>query len=218
MKLKINKREKKTRDKKEKLHRLLMELGPFIIDIDGSRRYWMERLAKELNLEERKKEDTEKARINIMENVKFISFGTEREKWAWLGAFIDAECSIGLYKNKCKGGKGWFWVPRLAAKSTTPILLVQARRACNGGNIWSVAVRGNRKPQKFFSVHSKTLRYILPNVLPFLCAKRKNAELLLEALELIGKRRIEDDENRLEQIYRALQVLNKRGNSGSNES
>jgi hypothetical protein len=76
-----------------------------------------------------------------------------------------------------------------------------------------------RKPQKQYRLSSNGLRYILPNVIPFLLVKRRHAELLLEALNIMGRigfrakrnQYTKIDEKRLEEIYQELRRLNQRG-------
>jgi hypothetical protein len=152
-----------------------------------------------------------------------IPFKTEREKWIWLACAIDTECSLGLYKRghgkKVKVRRGFSWAPDLRCSSTTPILLEQILNICNGGSISQCNFVDGRKRQRQYHLSSNGLRYILPNVIPFLLVKRRHAELLLEALNIIGKEGFRAkrnqyakiDEKRLEEIYQELRRLNKRG-------
>jgi hypothetical protein len=150
-----------------------------------------------------------------------IKFENEREKWIWLAGVIDTECSLGLYKRPAyereRVKRGFVWAPVLRCASTTPSLLEQIKRICNGGAINQQPFQSVvRKPQKQFRLSSNGLRRILPKVLPFLIVKRRQAELLLEALSLLhlgnnqwtGK---PCNDERLEEIYQELRRLNKRG-------
>jgi hypothetical protein len=153
-----------------------------------------------------------------------IPFETEREKWIWLACAIDTECSLGLYKRgqgpRVSVRRGFSWSPVLRCASTTPVLLEQIKLICKGGAINNQPFQTvARKTQKQYRLSSNGLRYILPNVIPFLLVKRRNAELLLEALNIMGKigfrakrnQYTKIDEKRLEEIYQELRRLNQRG-------
>ena len=148
-----------------------------------------------------------------------ISFETEREIWLWLACIIDTECSLGLYKRKAGNRKikrGFAWAPDLRCSSTTPVLLQQLIAICKGGSISDCNFVEKRKKQKQFHLSSNGLRRILPKVLPHLLVKRKQAELVLEALSLLHKGNNQwtgkpCNDERLEEIYQELRRLNQRG-------
>jgi len=150
-----------------------------------------------------------------------INFETEREKLIWLACGIDTECSLSFLKVPGYGStrRGFAWHQFLRCSSTTLVLLEQIKEICKGGCINDFIMQRGRKPQKQYRLSSNGLRYILPNVIPFLLVKRRHAELLLEALNIMGRigfrakrnQYTKIDEKSLEEIYQELRRLNKRG-------
>lgn len=73
----------------------------------------------------------------------------------------------------------------------------------------------NGKPLLRLTLEANTCREILPQLLPYLIAKREQAELALEMLDIIrnvGKRkRSEEIENKACHIYNKMRTLNIRG-------
>lgn len=156
-----------------------------------------------------------------------IDFQTEREKWIWLAGIIDAEGCLTLKKIKRPTNLNRIgYQPTLDIDSTTPLFLQQIKSAFNNNGSISNGhkQKGNRKPTFHLNLSSNALRKFLPKIKPFLILKRHQVELVLEVLNILKdnhtkagkyKEKYKDDVNRnfmrLEEIYKEIGKLNKRG-------
>ena len=134
----------------------------------------------------------------------------------WLAAAIDFEGSLQFGKNKRKDGTAQFaWRPSFQLANTNKDLVDKTKRICGGGSIYFKITKDNRKNYYLFCLSHNGLRYILPFVWYRLISKRKQAELLIEALGLLTERRkmgnLNRDDKKLEEIYCKMKELNRRG-------
>ena len=119
-------------------------------------------------------------------------------------------------------GKTYGWVPCIRIANTNVDLLKQCQAICQGGSICLKArgnrktPKGNKKPVFVFIFTASIIREILPKVLRYLIAKRRQAELLLEALELLKEHRARNTKHtrRLREIYLEIKRLNRKGRRG----
>ena len=103
------------------------------------------------------------------------------EFYAYLAGFIDADGCFQLIKHKNgRVKRGFGWQPLLMIGQAHKPFLLWLHKKIGFGNF----VDRNPNYQLWFS--SGHLRKLLPHILPYLRRKKKEAELLMEALALIA--------------------------------
>jgi len=148
---------------------------------------------------------------------KFLDVTTEisERDLGWLEGFIDGEGTLGFYKARnTQTKRGFGWAPLLKIGNTHLGSLQRVADLLGGGNIVRTndeTRNPNWKRSYSYDASSGILRRILPRIR--LTIKEKQRILLLEALELLSaqSRRNVPYDSRLEEIYLAMKVLNKRG-------
>jgi len=107
-------------------------------------------------------------------------FETEREKWIWLACIIDTEGCLGIWKKKQpRSIIGYRYIPSFTIPNNSRDLVLMTKEICNRGSIHQ------NNSLWIYQLDSEGLRNTLPEVLPFLIVKRRQAELLLEALGIM---------------------------------
>ncbi len=133
----------------------------------------------------------------------------------WLAGIIDGEGSLMFHKVKEKRTKqGFSWTARLQVANTDMKIINKARELCgNSGHVKTNPVCDFRPTTVYaFSTSSNVMRYILPKIINMLVSKRRQAELLLEALKLLQEGpNVTLHNTRLEEIYQEMKKLNHRG-------
>lgn len=145
-----------------------------------------------------------------------FEFPSEKSKWVWLAGIVDAESSLSLIKCKKKTKRGFQYIPRFSCASTTPLLLIQILKVCYPYGFLSSHHQDKRsdfwQKTRKVCITSNGLRVILPKIMPFLILKRKQAKILLRAMQLLsyGKKSAEK-EKELFDLYLEIKKLNRRG-------
>ena len=128
----------------------------------------------------------------------------------FLEGMIEGEGYLGLSKSRGRRlvyKRGFQWKPVLSVANDDVRLLIKLKEICKGGFL---VRKGGRKRE--FRLTSGKIREILPKL--DLVSKGLQAELLLEALELLEENRHKrnsekrDNDPRLEEIYEEIKGLN----------
>jgi len=136
---------------------------------------------------------------------------------AHIAALIDGEGSIFIAKGKGKTSWGYYFVPTITIANNCKELLEKAREIIGAGcspcklKYWTNM--GNRKVGWYFTIHTNAIKDLIPQIIDWLVAKRKHAELILEFVNLSSKRRGKHipPSKREEEIYWELKKLNRKG-------
>ena len=143
----------------------------------------------------------------------------------WLAAAIDFEGSLCLFKDKhshcCRG---FSWVPKLQIGNVNKEILNHCKGITKSGAISGGGIYKNHwRPVWYWQVCSNGLRELLPLVLPFLIVKKRHAELLIEALDLLKEHwgnqyhtKLPND-LRLQEIEVEIKSLNMKGRGHNKE-
>lgn len=134
----------------------------------------------------------------------------------WAG-FLDGEGSFGLYKHKAKTPAGFILAPTVQAANTR-LEIMQELKAAFGGYITlhKANPKLNRKPLYNWRLTSRRAMEVVKTVLPYLKLKTPQAELLLEAGDILRKRHENGHKSvpypdRMWSIKNELGILNHRG-------
>ncbi|MEM2352407.1 MAG: LAGLIDADG family homing endonuclease [Thermoproteota archaeon] len=112
-----------------------------------------------------------------------VSFQTEEAKWAWLAAIIDGEGTF-VFNGK--------WHPRIDISNTSKELLEAVREVLMIKKVIELNRpsghgRFGNKPQYRIKLSTRLLRVILPKIIPYLIAKKRQGEVFLEILNLMSR-------------------------------
>ena len=127
---------------------------------------------------------------------------------AYLAGLIDGEGAFFIQKTRKPNGL-FYYMPIVVITNTSDVMI----ELCNtyGGNyqaqdqtvMWKKVYRWHlQKPQ---------MLHYLPQILPYLKIKRKQAEVMLEALTCCKGTGYINDNNRLADCRKRLMILNERG-------
>ena len=132
---------------------------------------------------------------------------------AWVASAIDFESSISFHKQKRpKFERGFQWSVEMQMANTDKRLIEQFGVLCGQSKYYiGKPASIHAKPPYRIHITPKLLRVILPKVLPYLIAKKRQAELAIEALHLIKNGFTDMNARRLEEIYCEMTKNNKRG-------
>jgi len=145
-----------------------------------------------------------------------VTFPCEETKYAYLAAAIDTEGCIGIERTHRLNGK-IAYVPYIIISNTNEDWIIFLKNQFGGGfhakhknNGWGC------KPISDWKIRANKMREILPKIMPYLFIKRKQAEIVLKALEIIrdnwgNHRRYEQNLPKLESLWQECKKLNKRG-------
>lgn len=147
-----------------------------------------------------------------------ISFETDRERYLWIAAWIDAEGYLTLRKKKNQ------WLPFIAVRNTNkfPLDILQE---LTSGKVFFFRIKDERRKDIYtLYLSPNKCRKWLPKIKDFLVIKHKQAELMLTALELLkdnqrwsgGNKsqyayKIQANDLRLQAIYEQIKFLNRVG-------
>ena len=151
--------------------------------------------------------------ISLLESKVSNLRETER---AWLAGIIDGEGSIHITKTIERRNKsGFAFHPQLSITNTNVAILSNVKRIAASGSICrSISSSHPAWKDKYsYTANSKTIRTILPEVLPYLIGKRKQALLLLKFLSLVkpsANSRFQRTEE-MHRLYERLRNLNRKG-------
>ena len=141
----------------------------------------------------------------------------------WLAAAIDFEGSISLFRDKrghCR--RGFVWVPRLQIGATHEGAIEYCHTITGLGNVYSFSPKNkNWRRIYYWHVYSGGMRLLIPQVQPFLIIKKKHAELILEAMQILkshwgNQYHVEiNGDQRLSEIELAIKSMNIKGKRAS---
>ena len=135
---------------------------------------------------------------------------TEIEK-SWLASAIDFEGCLGLYSSPRKGSGQWS--PTLQIGVCNKELVEELCKLCQTNGYYSYQPKNNNHREVFrFVLRPNKLRWLLPQILPYLIIKQKQAELLLEALKILKDKGGKGE--RIGLISQKIKILNQRGRNG----
>lgn len=109
---------------------------------------------------------------------------TDTHWLAWAAGIIDGEGSIGIYKNRHRNN----WELRVSVGNLDPRLLRLLRELFGGHTRLSKVAKGRYRPLWKWAVSHRGAERCLRLVMPWLVAKRDQAELALEARSLVGRK------------------------------
>lgn len=137
---------------------------------------------------------------------------------SWLAALIDGEGTISIWKERRPGNRsGVRYKAVVAIYNTNVALLDQAKQFLDGyvaiGTLPTYKSHAHHKPCYKVMVNRRAIPYVLEQVMPYLRAKVKQAEFVLEFYRVLNTApiRTSDDHGVLEELRREVQMLNKRG-------
>jgi len=150
-----------------------------------------------------------------------INFKTERERFIWLAAMIDSEGWFIIECHNVKRRSNKSYHAKFGLKIREKEILEIIKEIClNKGNIRKIEF-DNPKWSTIYSydLNTKTLEVILPLVYPFLIAKKNQAKILLEAMDILKELRIsggyrweKDGKKNIEKKHKKLQLLKEKIN------
>lgn len=135
---------------------------------------------------------------------------------AYLAGLLDGEGYIGMTRSRRKSGKyigNYCYHARLVIGITAEQIF-DIRDEYKIGRIYkSKARKKSHKDRLDWTITSHEIRGLLPKLLPFLKIKVKQAQLLLEYLQIAYNERSRDDiyRKKVAGIYVQLRMLNRRG-------
>ncbi len=111
----------------------------------------------------------------------------------WLAGIIDGEGSIGIHfakKMNWRDKNGYYLRPQILITNNNPFLLRRVSEIYTELNLrfyWELKKRKNPKHKETVVINLTSLgscEKLIKNILPYLVAKRKQAEILLQFIEL----------------------------------
>ena len=135
--------------------------------------------------------------------------------YSYFAGFVDGEGCLTMYKEKCEQTRlGYQFHPLMRISNTNKEIIERIAGEFGGFIVTNRKNNDVRKPVHVVSFNANLLRKILPNILNLLVVKEEQCILLLEALDLLEARhphRGNINIDRLNEIYKRLRFLNKRG-------
>ena len=134
---------------------------------------------------------------------------------AWLAAAVDGEGSIFMIKHESKVVKrGFTWRVKLSISNNILAFCKHAQKIANMGRIYT-NMRIHEKYKNLthmWVVEAKEIKQLLIQIKPHLIIKQKQAELVIEARNLIEQHVNScQNDSRLQEIYATIKQFNKRG-------
>jgi|SRR5688572_5384971 hypothetical protein len=133
--------------------------------------------------------------------------------YAWLAGIIDGEGSIFVSKvivpeNRC----GFTYRAQLTVSNTNEQLVRKVKEIIGSGTICHILeTRNDWKDRYEYLAYGGTIRTILPKLMPYLVAKRLQAQKVLELLALFTQGTRGVDVEQVEKLYLEIKVLNTKG-------
>jgi len=109
-------------------------------------------------------------------------------KYAYMAGLLDGEGWLGItkIKSRYKKGNGYTYKTRIVVANCN-LLLLEKIKEMFGGYITKKTHKNKRWTQGY-NLQIGNIRQWLPKVIPHMIAKKKKAQLLLEASKLLNKR------------------------------
>lgn len=141
------------------------------------------------------------------------------EQAAYVAGLIDGEGTIGLRVKHRKGGKAHQFDPALRIANTNLALLEAVITMTGNGQIFADRRGTGQRACYDWALSANQIRHVLPQVLPYLIAKKRQAECVLRFLELVRYPQgvAEADIPEVMALKEELQRLNQRGLTDAEE-
>lgn len=135
---------------------------------------------------------------------------------AYMAGYLDGEGTISITRAKrVENRAGYRWMPIMAINNTHRDSLECLRQMCGNGRLCLVnpGKLGIQKPGYRLQFTANQIRYVLPQIMPYLIIKREQAAILLEFLTSVvnGKNLTEAVGVEQERLRAEIQRLNHRG-------
>lgn len=133
---------------------------------------------------------------------------------AYIAGLLDGEGTVCLAARKDKDCRNHFFYPRVQISNTSLDLLDRVLEITGNGYVTRSSSPEGQKPGYVWKIGARQARYILPQVLPYLVLKRRQAEIVIQQGELLEEdRRCRRSDTRLAilALYNECRNLNKRG-------
>ena len=133
--------------------------------------------------------------------------------YAWLAVIIDGEGSIFVSKVIVPANRrGFSYRAQLSVTNTNKELILRIKEIIGSGSTSHIPEsRNDGKDRYVYSAFSGTIRAIIPKILPYLVAKKRHAEKVLELLTLYSQGTKDADFDHVERLYAEIKVLNAKG-------
>jgi hypothetical protein len=137
---------------------------------------------------------------------------------AYIAAFIDGEGTISIRAYKRKTVAGGMRYNSVVEMNNTDVGVMQYLRSLIGPARYYIHKQpeGNGKRCYRFTVPSNVQRWLLETILPYLVIKKRQAEIVIEFLSLLGNKEYGKTDVNLgerEKLYQEAHNLNHRGTS-----
>lgn len=137
-----------------------------------------------------------------------MEFSNEESKWAWVAGVIEGEGCLNITYDRSKYLNSQFVIV-----NNSRGLLQEVQRIV-GGKIYKrkdYEGRNWARAHLLFVLKNKQKLAVLPEIIPFLVTKKRQAKLMIEFLNLRANGRKIIDTPRLLEIYQEMRKLNYRG-------
>jgi len=149
----------------------------------------------------------------------FKVIGKKLPEWAcgYVAGMIDGEGTVTVLKYRNRKRNIIRYEPRIFIDNTNIDLLKKIREICGCGSLYkqtSKKQESRQNPLYRLSLSSDCLRSILPQILPYLICKRRQAEILMEVLQYVklgNNQFTQRPVDKLENLINELRKLNRRG-------
>jgi hypothetical protein len=135
---------------------------------------------------------------------------------AYIAAFIDGEGTISIRQFKRKSMVGGIRYNSVVEMNNTDVGVMQYLRLLIGPARYGIHKQeksGCKRCYRFY-IPSNVQRWLLETILPYLVIKKKQAEIVIEFLGLLGNKKYGEEDSNLEQrkkLYNEVHQLNHRG-------
>ena len=135
------------------------------------------------------------------------------EQLSYLGGLVDGEGHIGMAARKRKTGKyvdnGLVHVRMVIG--ITAIEIFEIKEWFGIGKIYTSKPKNKKHKTRFdWTIRSNEIKMLLPQLIPFLRIKKKQAELLMEYYS-VPRTKDENYRSKVKEIYKQIKALNTRG-------
>ncbi|MBI2676779.1 MAG: LAGLIDADG family homing endonuclease [Candidatus Yanofskybacteria bacterium] len=131
--------------------------------------------------------------------------------YAYIAGLLDGEGSFVVAKHFAKtkhcGKRGWVWELRISVGMSDKEGLEFIMQKFDKKRLREA--KGSKRLMYYLTLYSNEIRKFLPPMLQHIRVKKKQAELLLDALSIIKPKSNPESDARLEKIYLRMKVLNK---------
>jgi hypothetical protein len=135
---------------------------------------------------------------------------------AYVAGFVDGEGTISVIKAKRRGNRaGYRLQPYFVIPNTNTEVLDAIIAMCGNGRLLQQTNPLLPTHKTLYSIRfsPNQIRHLLPQLMPYLIVKSKQAAYLMEFLGIntVGKRVFGEKQDRLDEICTAVRGLNQRG-------